>query len=142
MKMPEQQKIFILIATMVLGYLSWELPRIIIPGMEEVQIYLYGTIKTKIKLSGYVSILCQILSGMILGFWDSKRSLLWGAATMLPIFILATLDAALGFSPHSLYGIELVMYVIFTIPPMLGSLVGGLIHWSISRRETSTSKGA
>lgn len=136
----KHRKVFLLITAIVLGYVSWELPRILIPGTEQVEIFFFGTVKTNINLSGDISLLCQILSGMILGFWDPKRGLLWGAATMLPIFILSTLDAFLGFSPHSLYGIEVVMYVIFTIPPMLGALLGGFIKWLISRGGTTAPK--
>lgn len=140
MEILKHRKVFLLIMAMVLGYASWELPRILVPGTEQVEIFFFGSVKTNIELSRNISILCQILSGMVFGFLDPKRGPLWGAATMLPIFVLATLDAVLGLSPHNLFGIEIIMYTVFTIPPILGALVGGFIKWLILKVRTITSK--
>jgi hypothetical protein len=140
METPKHRVIFVLITAMVLGYASWVLPRILIPGSEQVELPILITVKTNGEVSRNISIICQIISGLILGYWDPKRGLAWGASTMLPIFILSALDAALGFSSHNLLGIEFVMYVIFTIPPMIGALFGIFINRLISRRRVTASK--
>lgn len=121
------RKVKLLMAAFLLGYASWELPRIMVPGTERVELLFFGSIETNIVLSRNISILCQMVSGMILGVLDPRHGPFWGAGTMMPIFALATLEAVLGFSPHNLFGIEMIMYVIFTIPPVLGGVAGSVL---------------
>src|SRR5581483_7317505 len=121
-------KVTLLFIATILGYFSWILPPIIIRGTEQVEGHFGISVLTDISQARNYSILCLFISGVILGFLDPRRGPFWAMATMLLVIILATIDGLFGFSPHSLFGIEIIMYAIFTIPAFLGAL---LIKFSI-----------
>lgn len=118
---------------MTLGYASWVLPRIFVPGSTPVKISPLISVLTDVERSRNYSILCLALTGLVLGLLDPRRGPQWGAATVLPIFSFATLEGMLNLTPHNLYGIEVIMYAVFTLPAVIGGYVGRVLRRVISR---------
>ena len=130
---------------MIFGYASWVLPRVLVPGPVEGHVPLLIHFSTHVERAKFYSILCLAITGLILGLLDSKRPVLWGAATGLPIGVFALVEAFLGLASHNLLGIELVMYAIFTIPSIMGALLGSFIFkrlGSLVRWEKDSGTGS
>ena len=125
--------IFYLFIAMILGYASWIGPGLVIHGNEEVKWPLSPLVMTDRERATFFMVICLLVSGLLLGFFDYKRSAFWAAATVLPIVILSLLDAALSFSPHSLFGIEMILYAIFSIPAILGAFCGSFIRKIVTK---------
>src|SRR6058998_1509068 len=85
---------------MLLGYASWVLPRLLIPGADRVDlpIGLFTTtaVMTDVTQAWIYSLVCLVLSGLIVGFLDPPHWLSSGASTLLPVFLMTALDAILG----------------------------------------------
>ncbi len=125
---------------MTLGYASWVLPRIFIPGGTAVQIPPLISVLTDVERARNYSILCLAVTGLLLGLLDPRRGPQWGAATVLPIFSFATLEGVLNLARHNLYGIEVIMYAVFTLPAVLGGYVGRFLRQLILRARRPTSR--
>lgn len=118
---------------MLLGYASWVLPVLIIPGNEQIpppiRLFSDKSIYTDTKLSWNYSLAFLILTGMFLGFLGPRHWLRLGACTMLLVFIVATLELLLELEPpHKLYGIEIMMYIVLTLPGIIGAWLGSFIR--------------
>lgn len=116
-------KIPLFFLALTLGYAAWVLPATIIPGTEEVEIPFGISTLTDIARSRNYSILSLFISGVILGFLDPRGGPLWAMATMLLVLVFATIEGLFGFSAHNLFGIEIIMYGIFTIPAVFGAFL-------------------
>ena len=125
---------------MTLGYASWVLPRIFIPGSTPVKISPLISVFTDVERARNYSLLCLAVTGLLLGLLDPRRGPHWGAATGLPIFSFATLEALLNLAPHNLYGIEVIMYAVFTLPAVVGGYFGRFLRQLISRARRPTSR--
>ena len=68
-----------------------------------------------------------LVSGLFLGIIDPQNGALWGAATGFPIVILSIIEGGLQLNPHNLFFLELVVYVLYTWPAIIGGLVGSFI---------------
>jgi len=126
---------FLISAALILGYLSWIGPRILIPGPDEGEFPILIRVSTNGDLALKVSIVCQVLTGTLLGYIDPRHPLLWGSLTMALVAGLALFDAVVGLSRHNLLPIELAMYILFTVPPISGAFLGKFLKWTIQRRE-------
>lgn len=134
------RKFMLLSLACILGFLSWLGPILVIPGNEKHRLPMFPEVLTDKGQVFIYMVICLSISGLILGFIDHKRGALWGFATMLPISILAALEGALGFASHNLLGIEIIVYAIYTIPAIVGGLVGAYISRLISRKRVTASK--
>ena len=132
MQLPNKRTILFLILAMTLGYASWVLPRIFVPGSTPVKISPLISVLTDVERSRNYSILCLAVTGLLLGLLDPRRGPQWGAATMLPAVVFATLEAAFNLAPHNLYGIEVIMYAVFALPAVVGGYVGRVLRRVIS----------
>ncbi len=129
----------LLVASMVLGYAAWILPRVLIQGPVGGQLPLLIYFSTDPERANLWCVFSLGAIGFLVGVLCPKQyafSTLLAAATAIPIVVLATIEGVLGLTSHSLFGIEIFMYCLFTIPAvgtaLLGSFVGGMIHvkWS------------
>jgi hypothetical protein len=140
LKLPSIRTIVLLILAMALGYASWVLPPILIPGTTPVKMPPLISVATDVERSRNYSTLCLAISGLLLGLLDPRRGPHWGTATMLPVFGLATLEGLLNLAPHNLYGIEVIIYAVFTLPAVIGGYFGRFLRRLISRARGPTSR--
>lgn len=134
MERHRQRTTILFVSSMAFGYAAWVLPLILIHGQVSDQVPFLIHYSTDPERANFWSLLSLSAIGLVVGLLCPKqyvKSALLAAATGLPIAILATVEGALGLAGHSLYGIELFMYGLFTIPAvaaaLLGSFVSGLI---------------
>lgn len=118
---------------MLLGYASWVLPRLLIPGADRVDlpIGLFTTtaVMTDVTQAWIYSLVCLILSGLIVGFLDPPHWLSSGGSTLFLVFIVTTLEVVFEIEPrHKLYGVEVIIFVIHTIPGIVGACLGQFIR--------------
>lgn len=139
--LPSKRTVFLLILAMALGYASWVLPPVLIPGTTVVKMPPLISVATHVERSRNYSVLCLAVTGLLLGLLDPRRGPHWGAATMLPVLGLATLEGLLNLAPHNLYGIEVIMYAIFTLPAVIGGYFGRFLQRLISRARGTTFRG-
>lgn len=138
MKRLHLRNIYLVVGSMVLGYAAWILPRVLIPGPVSSQFPLLIHFSTDPERANFWSLLSLGALGFVLGILCPKsygRSALLAAATALPIVVLGTVEGTLGLASHSLYGIELFMYGLFTIPAILSALLGSFVAGLIVRGE-------
>ena len=125
--------VYFLLAAMILGYGAWVVPPILIPGNEELRWPLLPTIMTdSYKVRFYMVISLSIL-GAALGFLDPARGMLWGAMSGVPIMLASFIEGALGLVRHNLWGVEVLVYAVFTLPAILGGGIGSYISRLIYR---------
>lgn len=134
----QHRRVFFLIAAMILGYASWILPAMFIPGNDRLKWPLSPSLMTDGPRSHFYMNVGLAIIGLVFGLLDPKRGALLGAATGLPIAILSIVEALLGAASHNLLGIEFFVYAIYTLPAILGGLLGGLtrriIQWYRNKR--------
>jgi len=132
------QKIALFISSMVLGYASWVLPLILIAGPVQVEIPPLIHVSTDPQIVNLVSLICLFVSGLVVGLFAEGygRAVLVGSATGFPIMVFALAEMVLGLASHNLWPIEFAMYAVFTIPAILGSLLGVVVK-SLVRGEST-----
>lgn len=130
---PNKRTVSLLILAMALGYASWVLPPILIAGSTPIKMSPLISVLTDVERSRNYSILCLAVTGLLLGLLDPRRGPKWGAATMFPAFVFATVEGALNLAPHNLYGIEVIMYAVFALPAIIGGYLGRVLRRIISR---------
>lgn len=121
---------------MILGYISWVVPGMIIPGNFEEKLPLTPATMTDSDKAFFYMEVCLIGSGLFLGILDPKRGALWGAATGLPMVILSFIEGALNLASHNIWFIEVFVYALYTLPAVFGGLLGTFIRWLIPRIQT------
>lgn len=133
-----RHKVVSITAALILGYASWVLPVVLIPGPVEDEIPIMIHFSTDPDIANFFTLLSLAVSGILLGLLSQsnyKRSTLLGSATGLPIVVLSFVEVFLGLASHSLLGIELFMYALFTIPAVLGALLGTFLKIHFGRKE-------
>ena len=123
------QTMTLFLVSMTLGYASWVLPYILIAGPVEGETPLLIHFSSDPELAHPVLLICLFVSGIVVGLFTKGYgwSVLTGAATGFPILAFALAEMVLGLASHNLWPIEFAMYAVFTIPPIIGSLLGVLV---------------
>lgn len=123
-----QRKLLLVAIGTVLSLLSWLGPPYLFNGSDRADgmLFLPGTATdafraTIVRLGGL------FVTGSILAWLDQKfgsllGSLLLGSLLSVPMILVSTLDVSLGLHRHNLYGIEIVVYVVYSTPGILGIL--------------------
>lgn len=131
-----RKKIILFIAALLLGYAAWILPLILIPGPVKDEAPIMITFSTDPEKANFYTLVLLTACGVFLGLLtpgNYKQGALLGAATGLPMVVLSFVEGVLGIASHTLWGIEVFMYMLFTIPAILGALIGTFIKRLISR---------
>jgi hypothetical protein len=114
------------IAALILGYACWIIPFVLNPGTQYLRWPLSPLMRTD-PFYGFLYMLVSLFTlGLVLGYLDPARGMLWGAITGLPMIALSFVEGFLGRS-HSLCGTEVALYTVFTLPAILGGLLGRLL---------------
>jgi hypothetical protein len=124
MNNPNKRRSLLLIAALFLGSIAWILPMLLFP---------VAMLDSPVETLLFILIL--LTGGAVMGYLDPPFGVFYGAVTMVPIFTWSTIDGMLGFHSHNLYGIEIVLYAVFTLPAILGAGIGGFSKYLLSRRH-------
>lgn len=135
-----KREIFFYGLAAVLGLVSIITPPLITPGIKQYDHPLWPAVVTGIEGINLLTIVLLGLSGMILGLLNPKGAWRWGAATMVPFPLFAIVDILAFLYPHQMWPFEFLMYVILTIPAILGSLVGAFVRHRIEKRDMGRLK--
>lgn len=128
------RKLLLSSVAMVLGFVSWVGPEYLISGPDSIPgLLFFPPTRTNVNLATLYSVLSLTLSGVVLTLLDPKHNPLWGAATALPMIILSTIDGMLNLHRHNLYGIEIVVYILYSTPAILGGVATRIVRWGILR---------
>jgi hypothetical protein len=125
--MSRKREVLLVVVAMVLGYAAWILPRVLVPGPVNGHFPLLVEFSTDPERANWYSLLSLVSIGVLLGLLSGKNykfGAKLGAFTGVPIAVLALVEGVLGLASHSLFGIELFMYALFTIPAILGAMLG------------------
>jgi len=129
--------LFFIVAA-VLGSLSIILPPYISPG-KKVVFYdapLFPIIATAIKnLSIFPTTLLLLIAGFIVGYLKSDIWWLLGFATVILFPIAAISEMILYPTTHNLWPLELLVYGILSIPPIIGALLGSKLKKRMAQKS-------
>lgn len=117
---------------MLLGYASWVLPPLLISGPDRVELpigfFTATAVMTDVTQTWIYSLVCLALSGLIIGFIDPPHWLSSGASTLFLVLLMTTLEAMFGEeSRHKLFGAEVIVIAIHTVPGIAGAWLGQFI---------------
>lgn len=130
--------VFFFIVAAVLGSLSIILPPYISPG-KKVVFYdapLFPIIATAIKnLSIFPTTLLLLIAGFIVGYLKSDMWWLLGFATVILFPIAAISEMILYPTTHNLWPLELLVYGILSIPPIIGALLGAKLKKRMAQKS-------
>jgi hypothetical protein len=118
--------VFFIIAA-VLGFTSIIVPAYIKPG-DKLVFYdapLFPIFATAIKnLSIFPTAVLLIIAGFIVGYLKSEIWWLLGFATIMLFPVAAVCEMVLYPKTHNLWPVEMLLYGILSIPPIIGALLG------------------
>lgn len=83
----------------------------------------------------WLTITLLALSGMILGLLRPKQPLRWGIMTMAPFPLLTFIDLSFSICCHSIWPIELIMYLVLTAPGIVGAFIGAIGNRCVKRKR-------
>lgn len=124
------KRITLVTASMALGYASWVLPLVLVAGSVQVEIPPLISVSTNPEVTKFVWPICLFATGLLTGFFAEGYgwAVLIGSATGFPIVVFAVAEMVFGLASHNLWPIEFAMYAVFTIPAILGSLLGVFVR--------------
>jgi hypothetical protein len=126
------------LAAAILGYAAWVLPCILIAGSVECELPFMPTYLTDPKQANTYTLTGLSILGLLIGFFLPSNwvaAIYIGALMVAPLAILTTLEVVLGFDSHALFGIELFMYGLFTLPAIVAARIGSFVAKEIQERQ-------
>jgi hypothetical protein len=125
------QWILLLLTTMALGYASWALPPLLIHGAQRWPIPIFFHPLTDASIAFPVSIICLVGSGLLLSLLFSWPAMLIAPVTSLQLFVFAFFDQ----DPHQLLPFEIFIYAIYSLPALIGALIGYAMRELITKKK-------
>ena len=130
--------VFVFIIAGALGFLSIILPPYISPG-KKVVFYdapLFPIIATAIKnLSIFPTAFFLLIAGFIVGYLKSDMWWIVGIATVILFPLAAISEMILYPTTHNLWPLELLVYGILSIPPIIGALLGSKLKKRMAQKS-------
>jgi hypothetical protein len=123
-KFLDRRGLRLLLLAVILGYASWVVPPLFIPGTETWNFPVFIHPLTNNGLALKVAIVCLIVSGVILGVWGSWRAMILAPVTSLQLILFLFIEAELGLGSHQLLPLEIPLYLALIVPAIVGALIG------------------
>jgi hypothetical protein len=131
------RNVFFFIIAAVLGFISIILPPYIKHGGKVVfyDAPLFPIIATAIKnLSIFPTTVLLTIAGFIVGYLKSEIWWLLGFATIMLFPLAAVCEMVLYPTTHTLWPVEMLLYGLLSIPPIIGAFLGSKLKSKIRGR--------